>query len=62
MNRGVKMSFYTVIQRCNQTTLYSFSTYCFRASYPFRPLIHSALTGSDVDKQPLRVPAAITTD
>ncbi|MFS8015561.1 hypothetical protein Hanom_Chr15g01358141 [Helianthus anomalus] len=28
--RGVKMSFYTVIQRCNQTTLYWFSTYWFR--------------------------------
>ncbi|MFS8010769.1 hypothetical protein Hanom_Chr14g01300921 [Helianthus anomalus] len=51
--RGVKMSFYTVIQMCNQTTLYWFSTYWFRASYSFRPLIHSALIGSDVAKQPL---------
>ncbi|MFS7901361.1 hypothetical protein Hanom_Chr00s200107g01837711 [Helianthus anomalus] len=49
------MSFYTVIQRCNQTTLYWFSTYWFRASYPFRPLIHSALIGSDVAKQPLNL-------
>ncbi|MFS7889775.1 hypothetical protein Hanom_Chr00s000005g01611011 [Helianthus anomalus] len=32
------MSFYTVIQMCNQTALYWFSTYWFRASYPFRPL------------------------
>ncbi|MFS7996519.1 hypothetical protein Hanom_Chr12g01130871 [Helianthus anomalus] len=37
------MSFYTFIQMCNQTTLYWFSTYWFRASYPFRSLIHSAL-------------------
>ncbi|MFS7908338.1 hypothetical protein Hanom_Chr01g00082011 [Helianthus anomalus] len=49
------MSFYTVIQMCNQTTLYWFSTYWFRASYPFRPLIHSALIDSDVAKQPLRL-------
>ncbi|MFS7970932.1 hypothetical protein Hanom_Chr09g00826711 [Helianthus anomalus] len=48
--RGVKMSFYIVIQMCNQTTLYWFSTYWFRASYPFRPLIDSALIGSDVAK------------
>ncbi|MFS7939695.1 hypothetical protein Hanom_Chr05g00454921 [Helianthus anomalus] len=48
------MSFYTVIQRCNQTAFYWFSSYWFRASYPFRPLIHSALIGSDVAKQPLR--------
>ncbi|MFS8004388.1 hypothetical protein Hanom_Chr13g01225181 [Helianthus anomalus] len=47
------MSFYTVIQRCNQTTLYWFSTYWFRASYSFRHLIHSALIGSYVAKQPL---------
>ncbi|MFS7950441.1 hypothetical protein Hanom_Chr07g00583231 [Helianthus anomalus] len=47
------MSFYTFIQRCNQTALYRFNTYWFRASYPFRPLIHSALIGSDVAKQPL---------
>ncbi|MFS7958586.1 hypothetical protein Hanom_Chr07g00680381 [Helianthus anomalus] len=38
---------------CNQTALYWFSTYWFRASYPFRPLIHSALIDSDVAKQPL---------
>ncbi|MFS7959389.1 hypothetical protein Hanom_Chr08g00690501 [Helianthus anomalus] len=48
------MSFYMVIQMCNQTALYWFSTYWFRASYPFRPLIHSALIDSDVAKQPLR--------
>ncbi|MFS8005516.1 hypothetical protein Hanom_Chr13g01238241 [Helianthus anomalus] len=53
--RGVKMSFYTVIQRCNQTALYWFSTYWFRPSYPFRPLIHSALIGLDVAKQPLNL-------
>ncbi|MFS7923761.1 hypothetical protein Hanom_Chr03g00264541 [Helianthus anomalus] len=47
------MSFYTVIQIWNQTTLYWFSTYPFRPSYPFRPLIHSTLIGSDVAKQPL---------
>ncbi|MFS8013308.1 hypothetical protein Hanom_Chr14g01331331 [Helianthus anomalus] len=29
------------------------STYWFRASYPFRPLIQSALIGSDVAKHPL---------
>ncbi|MFS8015502.1 hypothetical protein Hanom_Chr15g01357421 [Helianthus anomalus] len=40
---------------CNQTALYWFSTYWFRASYPFRPLIHSALIDSDVAKQPLRI-------
>ncbi|MFS7902292.1 hypothetical protein Hanom_Chr01g00009561 [Helianthus anomalus] len=40
---------------CNQTTLYCFSTYWFKPSYPFRPLIHSALIGSDVAKQPLRL-------
>ncbi|MFS7946593.1 hypothetical protein Hanom_Chr06g00538211 [Helianthus anomalus] len=40
------MSFYTVIQRYNQKTLY-----WFRASYPFRPLIHSALI--DLDETPL---------
>ncbi|MFS8007368.1 hypothetical protein Hanom_Chr14g01260181 [Helianthus anomalus] len=51
--RGVKMSFYTVIQRCNQTALYWFNTYWFRPSYPFRHLIHSALIGSDVVNQPL---------
>ncbi|MFS7901938.1 hypothetical protein Hanom_Chr01g00005441 [Helianthus anomalus] len=45
------MSFYTVIQMYNQTALYWFSTYWFRASYPFRPLIHSALIGLDVAKQ-----------
>ncbi|MFS7890873.1 hypothetical protein Hanom_Chr00s000157g01625991 [Helianthus anomalus] len=49
------MSFYTVIQMCNQTVLFWFNTYWFRASYPFRPLIHSALIDSDVAKQPLRV-------
>ncbi|MFS7910827.1 hypothetical protein Hanom_Chr02g00110761 [Helianthus anomalus] len=42
------MSFYAVIQRSNQTALYWFSTYWFSISYPFRPLIHSALIGSDV--------------
>ncbi|MFS7984170.1 hypothetical protein Hanom_Chr11g00983381 [Helianthus anomalus] len=47
------MSFYTVIQMCNKTSLYWFSTYWFRASYPFRPLIHSALIDSDIAKQPL---------
>ncbi|MFS7969579.1 hypothetical protein Hanom_Chr09g00810891 [Helianthus anomalus] len=47
------MSFYTVIQMCNQTTLYWFSNYWFRASYPFRPLIHSALIDSDIAKQHL---------
>ncbi|MFS7980972.1 hypothetical protein Hanom_Chr10g00945461 [Helianthus anomalus] len=49
------MSFYTVIQMCNQTALYWFSTYWFRASYPFRPLIHSALIDSYVAKQPLNI-------
>ncbi|KAF5812097.1 hypothetical protein HanXRQr2_Chr04g0188801 [Helianthus annuus] len=49
------MSFYTVIQMRNQTALYWFSTYWFRASYPFRPLIHSALIDSDVAKQPPNV-------
>ncbi|MFS7889100.1 hypothetical protein Hanom_Chr00s000003g01602961 [Helianthus anomalus] len=48
------MSFYIVIKMWNQTILYWFSTYWFRASYPFRPLIHSVLIGSDVAKQPLR--------
>ncbi|MFS7966058.1 hypothetical protein Hanom_Chr09g00769441 [Helianthus anomalus] len=38
---------------CNQTAFYWFSTYWFRPSYPFRHLIHSALIGSDVAKQPL---------
>ncbi|MFS7923825.1 hypothetical protein Hanom_Chr03g00265431 [Helianthus anomalus] len=47
------MSFYTVIQRCNQTALYWFSTYWFRAFYPFRPLIYSTFIGLDVKKQPL---------
>ncbi|MFS7920198.1 hypothetical protein Hanom_Chr03g00221581 [Helianthus anomalus] len=42
-----------VIQRCSQTSLYWFSTYWFRAFYPFRPLIHAALIGLDVAKQPL---------
>ncbi|MFS8013678.1 hypothetical protein Hanom_Chr14g01335901 [Helianthus anomalus] len=41
---------------CNQTTFYWFSAYWFRPSYPFRPLIHSALIGSDVAKQPLSFP------
>ncbi|MFS7981447.1 hypothetical protein Hanom_Chr10g00951091 [Helianthus anomalus] len=49
------MSFYTVIQIWNQTALCWFSTYPFRPSYPFRPLIHSALIDSDVAKQPLNV-------
>ncbi|MFS7955309.1 hypothetical protein Hanom_Chr07g00641161 [Helianthus anomalus] len=49
------MSFYTFIQRCNQTALYWFSTYWFKASYSFRPLIHSALIGSDVAKLPLNI-------
>ncbi|MFS7959608.1 hypothetical protein Hanom_Chr08g00693061 [Helianthus anomalus] len=49
------MSFYIVIQMCNQTALYLFSTYWFRASYPFKPLIHSAFIDSDFAKQPLRV-------
>ncbi|MFS7983140.1 hypothetical protein Hanom_Chr11g00971091 [Helianthus anomalus] len=49
------MSFYTVIQICNQTALYWFSTYWFRASYLFRPLIHSALIDSYVAKQPLNL-------
>ncbi|MFS7995468.1 hypothetical protein Hanom_Chr12g01118251 [Helianthus anomalus] len=42
---------------CNQTTFYWLSTYWFRPSYPFRPLIHSALIGSDVAKQPLTAAA-----
>ncbi|MFS7918274.1 hypothetical protein Hanom_Chr03g00199011 [Helianthus anomalus] len=46
------MTFYTVIQKCNQTTLYLFSTYWFSASYTSKPLIHLALTSSDVAKQP----------
>ncbi|MFS7888341.1 hypothetical protein Hanom_Chr00s000001g01593831 [Helianthus anomalus] len=33
---------------------YWFSTYWFRASYPFRPLTDSALTGSALAKQPLK--------
>ncbi|MFS7942054.1 hypothetical protein Hanom_Chr06g00483561 [Helianthus anomalus] len=51
----VKKSFCTIIQMCNQTALYCFSTYWFRPSYPFIPLIHSTLIGSDVAKQPLSV-------
>ncbi|KAJ0684421.1 hypothetical protein HanLR1_Chr11g0391021 [Helianthus annuus] len=44
---------------CNQTALYWFSTYWFRASYPFRPLIHSALIDSDVAKQLLNLQAVV---